>query len=212
MLWRGLPLRRTFVPQAGPYPRRGFVFFIWRTLHFQEGFYSSGVECSADKAAVSQLAAWSLQSEPHWWTAVPAAACPKGIPSTDQAAGSGGPLAWVALSTLRSSSFSRKTLIINLSKRLLIFLFWEEFYISGLQGWHAWKLSGTPGRRGWDTTKMLHLGKTEILKWLQLPVELLKQLPVDFVSSLTLQLCYIYGCNVSSSAVTHMSVHIGKYK
>lgn len=40
-------------------------FFIWRTLHFQEGFYSSGVECSADKAAVSQLAAWSLQSEPH---------------------------------------------------------------------------------------------------------------------------------------------------
>lgn len=111
-----------FVSQAGPYPHRVWFFFIWRTLHFQEGFYSSGVECSVDKAAVSQLAAWSLQSEPYGWTAVPAATCPKGIPSTDQAAGSGGPLAWVLLSMLRSSSFARKAPIINLSKHLLIFV------------------------------------------------------------------------------------------
>lgn len=60
-------------------------------------------------------------------------------------------------------------MIIKLYKHLtavwLVFFYSEKRILALQSGAGAGgKYSGTPGVRSWDTTKMLHLGKTEILK------------------------------------------------
>jgi len=134
------------------------LFFVWRTLRIQEEFYSSGVECSANETAASRLAAWSLQSEPCRWMLVPAA--------TGHWSSCRFRRAWIVLSTLRSS-FSRKTMLVKLSKHLLIFVvknfFNSEREILHLQSaGHGGWLEPTEGGDG-TPPKCFILGKMKSL-------------------------------------------------
>lgn len=78
----------------------------------------------------------------------PAAVCANGISKAAALIVSSAPT--------RGSSPSRKPLFIKLFKHVPIC--WTG---------SAWKLTGAPGTRGCDATKILCLGKTEILKCLQ---------------------------------------------
>lgn len=86
-------------------------------LLFQEGFYSSGVECSADEGAVPRLCGQSLMDGRQCYCNL--------TPIPGQ-----GPLTLVVFLTHRSNSWSRKAMIITLSKHLpavwLIFFYSEK--------------------------------------------------------------------------------------
>lgn len=132
-------------------------------------------------------------------------------PNTCLSTGSGGPPALVVSQKQFFVEKSYGTQAIQAFTSFVANLFYSEKKIVDLQSGAGteWKRSGIPGVRDWDTTKMLHLGKTEIFKC---AVQIVKQLPVDLVSPLTPQLCYIYGCSTCSFTVMHRSIHLGKQK